>query len=299
MAEKPTQEFHKFLQEKKSNIYERISPTAWSVAYRRTFSDIPYSQEIFEEMEKIRVKNGDPELPKELKTPEISPQLEARYKLVNNLLRETGAEQIIEVASGFSPRGLELSSNKNIEFVEVDLAGIMSQKQKIATAIKNEELPSNLHLEVGNALDLASLETAIKYFKSDKPIAVVNEGLMRYLNFEQKSAYAKNVHSLLKRFGGVWITPDITLKGIMDRENAIAKNKNKRIKKITGINIDLNCFENVDQAQEFFENLGFTIERHNFLEVVNELASPQRIGLPREEVEATLKPTFVFVMRAK
>ena len=30
------------------------------------------------------------------------------------------------------------------------------------------------------------------------------------LNFKEKTKVAKNVYTLLKKFGGVWITPDIT-----------------------------------------------------------------------------------------
>ena len=33
--------------------HERISPTAWLIAYHRTLSDIPLAPEIFHELEKI------------------------------------------------------------------------------------------------------------------------------------------------------------------------------------------------------------------------------------------------------
>ena len=68
------------------SAYERIAPTAWIVAYRRTFTDIPFSQEIFQELDAIREKQGT-KIPEDVRTPELTPQLEARYKLLNRLLR--------------------------------------------------------------------------------------------------------------------------------------------------------------------------------------------------------------------
>jgi tRNA A-37 threonylcarbamoyl transferase component Bud32 len=44
--------------ESDQNSFEKVIPTAWMVAYRRTFSDIPFSKEIFEKLEEIRKKNN-------------------------------------------------------------------------------------------------------------------------------------------------------------------------------------------------------------------------------------------------
>lgn len=297
----PLEQFVKYWRERGSNDFERIGPTAWMVARRRAFTDIPYSQEIFAALEEYRVERGIPDIPEELKTPELTPQFEARYKLVNRLLREYKTQQLLELASGLAPRGLEFSEDPDVTVVEVDLPEVMTQKQEIASTIlaAKSGLPRpNLHLEAGNALNHDDLVRAAKHLDPNKPLSVTNEGLLRYLDFDEKAAVAKNVHELLERFGGgIWVTPDITLRKVMERENDIAKKQNERVKKITGIDIDQNRFDNVDQARTFFENLGFTIERHNFMEVVDELVSPQRLGIQRSEVEATISPAWVFVLR--
>jgi len=79
--------------------FEKIIPTARMVAYRRTFSDIPYSLEIFEKLEKIRKRNNYPDIPNELKKPELAPQFEARHKLIDKLTYQTNSDQILELAS--------------------------------------------------------------------------------------------------------------------------------------------------------------------------------------------------------
>jgi hypothetical protein len=68
---------------------------------------------------------------------------------------------------------------------------------------------------------------------------------------------------------------------------------------LVGINIDQNRFENVDEAQKFFEDLAFTIERRRFTEVMDELVSPARLGQTRQQVEALIGGAYVFVMRIR
>jgi len=275
---------------------ENISPTAWIIAHRRTFTDIPYSQAIFDEFEKIRRVEGNFEIPEELKSPQVAPQIEARYKLVSRLLNENYPQQVLEIAAGLSPRGLEITDNPDVEYIEIDLPGIVSQKRKIVDAIKPR---ANLYLKVGNALDLESLQTAVSHLDQVRPLVVVHEGLLRYLNFEEKAIVAQNVHALLSQSGGVWITPDITLASIVQAENSVTENQTDKTHLLIGMNIENNRFENVDEAQKFFENLGFTVERHSFMEVIDELVSPKRLGQTQQEVEALLKDPYVFVMRIK
>jgi len=49
----------------------------------------------------------------------------------------------------------------------------------------------------------------------------------------------------------------------------------------------------------FFENLGFSIERHSFMEVCDDLVSPKILNLPDEQVKAVLEDAVVYVMRPK
>jgi O-methyltransferase involved in polyketide biosynthesis len=142
-------------------------------------------------------------------------------------------------------------------------------------------------------LNLSDLNQATKHFDK-KPITIVNEGLLRYLSFEEKTIVAKNIHHLLKRFGGVWITPDITLKKVL---HEMGKEHNYKVSLITGINVDDNRFENEEAARTFFENLGFSIERHSFMEVWDELVSPKNLGMSDEEAKRFTGSGVVYVMR--
>ena len=77
------------------NAYGKIGKTAIMVSYGRTFTDIPYTKEIFKALEQ------EAGIAPELLIPEIAPQIEARYKLISKLLKQSGINQIFELASGF------------------------------------------------------------------------------------------------------------------------------------------------------------------------------------------------------
>lgn len=80
------------------NNFESVIPTAVTVAYPRIFTDIPYSNEIFSYLKnKIDVESY---LSKDI----LAVELEARYKLMNKLLKNTNIKQVLELAAGYSQK---------------------------------------------------------------------------------------------------------------------------------------------------------------------------------------------------
>jgi len=118
--------------------HARIGPTAWAVAYRRTFFDIPYARDIFDELKRIM---QPPRLTPELAEEQACAhdlQFEARFRLVSQLLEENRAKQILEIASGFSPRGLAMTHDGSVEYVEADLPDIIKAKKEIVRKLVQE-----------------------------------------------------------------------------------------------------------------------------------------------------------------
>ncbi|MEK7579086.1 MAG: class I SAM-dependent methyltransferase [Patescibacteria group bacterium] len=248
-------------------------------------------------MEKIRIEAGET-IPEVVKDTRLSPQFEARYKLANRLLKESGITQILEIAAGLSPRGLELSEDSRVTYVETDFSKLIEEKKQILSKFK-KELPANIYFEPADALVYEELLLACKHFDEKKPIAVIHEGLLRYLSFEQKAVVAKNIHKILEKFGGVWITPDISKKRMVQDSEVVAHGLRDKINEITGINIDNNLFDNEEHAVRFFSDLGFSIERHSFMEERNNLVSPKKLNIDDHKVRLLLENAQVFVMRVK
>ena len=288
---------------KNKSGYEKISPTAWGVAYHRVLSDIKYAKEIFDQLEKLQ-KTTDPieiEYMERTKSSKITPQLEARYMLINRLYNENKTNQILEIASGLSPRGLEMTDgDPSLTYIEVDIPSMAECKRCLLEKLFKSNVINprpNLYIENGDALDKESLMAVTERFKNE-PITIINEGLLRYMNFEQKAIVAKNVKVLLEKFCGFWITSDITLARILDQKDEDRINRGM-VKAMSGIDVDKNVFESVEAAVEFFESFGFTVEKHSFLEVINELVSPKKLDMSSKETKELIEHPVVFVMKLK
>ncbi len=157
--------------------YEDISPTAIVTSYPRIYTDIPYEKDIYNWLKKHCNENV-------VLNKMLAPEIEARYKLINKLLNKCGIKQVLELASGYSSRGL-IYSKKGYDYVELDLESVSKNKREILKSIE-KNIPVNLNIVSGNALKKDDFKKLECYFKTDEQIAVINEGLLRYLTFDEK-----------------------------------------------------------------------------------------------------------------
>lgn len=271
--------------------YEEISPTAIVTSYPRIFTDIPYEKEIYEWLSKNC--NEQVALYKNM-----APEMEARYKLTNKLLDNSGIKQVLELAAGYSSRGL-IYSQKGYNYVELDLENICKNKFNLLNDI-NIKIPENLKIVSGNALRKSCFEECENHFKQNEPIAVINEGLLRYLTFEEKKIVAENIHHLLSKHGGVWITSDVTPKKFIKSQDNALQDFNKNVSNITSRNNLNDRFKNIDHIKEFFGNIDFElIEVHKFNEMKDELYSINELKIIDDKIEKTLEDAIVVVMKIR
>ncbi len=275
----------------KDKDYEQISPTAIVTAYPRIFTDIPYEKEIYSWLE----SHCDTEV---ALYKNMAPEMEARYKLVNKLLDKSNIKQVLELASGYSSRGL-IYSKKGYNYVEMDLENVSENKIKILKSIE-KNIPNSLKVIKGNALRKKDFIKCEKYFKSGEPIAILNEGLLRYLTFDEKRIFAENIWALLSKHGGVWITSDVTPKKFIKSQDNALRNFNKNVSNITSRNNLNDRFEDINHVKNFFGNIGFEIvEVHKFSEVKSELFSINELNIMDDKIEQTLEDAIVVVMKIK
>lgn len=269
--------------------FEDISPTAIVTSYPRTFTDIPYEKEIYSWLEKNC--NCNVALYKDL-----APEIEARYKLINKLLKKYPINQILELAAGYSSRGL-IYAKKGFKYVEMDLKSVSKNKEKIIKNITNE-IPLHLKLISGNVLKASDFEKCSSYFQKNHPIAVINEGLLRYLTFAEKKIVGENIHKLLSTYNGIWITSDLTPKKFIYSQNEALKDFNLEVSNLTSRNNLNDRFENLEHIKQFYGNIGFeVIEVHKFSEVKDELYSVNTLNIINNKIEKTLDDAIVVVMK--
>lgn len=273
------------------NDYKEVSPTAIVTSYPRIFTDIPYEKEIYNWLENHC--NTEVALYKNM-----AYEIEARYKLINKLLNKSNIKQVLELASGYSSRGL-IYSKKGYNYIELDLENVTKNKIELLKSIE-QNIPHNLNIVNGNALRKSDFDKCERYLKNNEPLAVINEGLLRYLTFDEKRQVAQNIHDLLSKYGGIWITSDVTHKRFIKSQDDALQNFNKNVSSITSRNNLDNRFEDESHIREFFGSVGFElVEIHKFSEMKDELYSINELGIIDEKIEKTLEDAIVVIMKMK
>lgn len=290
------------------NDQSKISPTAKITAYWRSFSDIPYSKEISEAVNAEKTAKemvGD----RIVTMGTLSPAMfEARYKSINYGLRKCGINNVMEVACGLSPRGLEIVTDGGI-YVGTDLPEMYSESSPIIKSIAERSglLMNNLHLQTADVLNKNELEDAAKHFNGQK-FAVCNEGLLPYLNKDEKKKMAENIRELLLVNGGCWITTDTVFKVLREAiaklfsldAKKVIKSAMKNITDQTGRDILKNDFADLSEALKFYEDLGFTIEGFPMYSGEYELSTASLINDKfRDRLLDLFASSKVWIMRAK
>ena len=286
---------------------DKVSFTADAIAARRTLMGIPYSDRIYQALlERVKGTSDEAPLHEALESNNLRMVtfFDARYHLLDKLMKQTGAKKVLELAAGMAPRGLNWTDDKNVQYVELDLPRKSADKQHIINVLVADsivEARPNLHLEAGDVLNREDMIRATSYLALGEPgpIVIANEGLLRYLTFEKKRILAENIKYLLERFGGYWITPDINLPDDSLNRDAGTNAYRQKTQAKLGMDTNQNLFESIPFARNFFEELGFVVEQHSFMEVASTIVSPVQIKMSAEELEKVIGWRVAFVMKLK
>ena len=133
--------------------------TAKVSAYYRKFSDIAFAAEV---ATPIGVDEAFAEIAREhaLEADKLTfyaPMFEARYKSITQLIGECGASQVLELASGYSLRGLDLTQSGSLHYVETDLREVVATKLDLLEGVRRRHdiAPRPLHaVTAADVLDL-------------------------------------------------------------------------------------------------------------------------------------------------
>lgn len=131
---------------------------------------------------------------------------EVLYEGANGLILEADNPTILDIACGYFPRAL-LMAPLGYTYIGTDLPDVTSdlkaRRQDFSLSQEDERLAVYRTVD---ATDEAQMEGVLGDLRG--PLAVVTQGLLPYLNPDQKDRLARNVHSMLEREGGCWVIPD-------------------------------------------------------------------------------------------
>jgi len=239
--------------------YNTISPSARWVLLMKGHTTLPFARQTAELIEYPEKFIPDTEK-KDLAFWGRTMHFESRYLSIDQLLSDVPVDNIMELSSGFSFRGLDFTIRKNVHYIDTDLPDMIARKKDLIDQLEPGQPAKRGRLELLplNALDEKSFKKIVQHFE-EGPIAIINEGLLIYLNAEEKERLCQIIRDILKERGGYWITADIYLK-VENRE--INMNLDEKTKKFFEEHqVEANRFESMEQAEDFFKRMGFVIDK--------------------------------------
>lgn len=281
---------------------EKISITAKLSAYYRQFSDIAFAPEV---AALIGAEDAYAKLARDYgldrdQLTSYAPMFEARYKSVSELICKSGALQVLEVACGYSTRGLDLTRRGTLRYVETDLPGVIAAKQGLLDEIRQRHhiAPSpRHHVTVADALDIEQLRGAVRVLDPRQPLLVLCEGLMGYLTRAETTCVATNIRALLgDHGGGSWIVPDFTF--LSEIRNLPPERLRLRTA-VTGLTqrqLDASAFEGHDDLVSFFGGIGFDTRVSSQIDETPSFASLATLGLPASLLDRLRPALRVWIM---
>ncbi|WP_175947766.1 class I SAM-dependent methyltransferase [Burkholderia pyrrocinia] len=279
---------------------ERISVTAKLAAHYRAFSDVPFASDVarfIRSAETVDALVGEHGIDAS-KLNEYAPMFEARYKSIAALLVKLRATQVLELASGFSLRGLAIARDHDVRYVESDLHSVNAEKRKLLTSLSVATRGAH-SVVTANVLEGAQLRAAVASFDRKCELFVVCEGLMQYLSVEERETLATNIRALMNGFSaGTWITPDFSFR--MDSAS-ISDERKRMITAVAGLTeraLNECAFESESELDAFFCRHQWRAEKVDQVTEAGELVSVNRMSLNPQTVERLRGRLGLWVMRA-
>lgn len=269
--------------------FNTISPSAKSILLLKGHTNIPYARqtaELISYPEKFIPDFNITDMTFWLRTLHF----ESRYLSIDHLLEDLSARNILELSSGYSFRGLDIINRKEVYYIDTDLPDIITEKADLLKAMKDEsdQTKGKLELLPLNALNETEFLKTVERFPGG-PIVIVNEGLLMYLDKAEKEQLCSIIHKILEIRGGWWITADIYLKST--EENIEIKLSEQTKKFFEQHRLEENKFATFREAEEFFKNMGFSVDKEARVAHSNLSSLPYFLKNASANVLAKLKDT--------
>jgi O-methyltransferase involved in polyketide biosynthesis len=193
--------------------------------------------------------------------PTLETYLLARHRAIDDLLaqaiEERGATQVIEVACGLSPRGWRFTDRYDeLVYVEADLPDMAARKREalermgpLSERHRVEDLDALRDSGPGSLASLAST------LDPDRPLVIVTEGLLSYLEKEPMLAMWRRFAEVLSGFSGGRYLSDLHLSE--DAQGPLVQGFRALLSAFVRGPVELH-FEDVNEATAALREVGFS-----------------------------------------
>jgi hypothetical protein len=242
--------------------YSAISPSAYALLMMKGHTNIPFARQAAALLESV--SKGQDMFISDFGLGSANywitvMHFESRYWSIDQLLDDQPYTNILELSSGFSFRGLALSRRQPVFYIDTDLEGVIAGKQRFVDAlIEGGPAPGHYELQPLNVLDPAAFKKIVARFPPG-PIAIVNEGLLVYLDNAEKEILCQNIRDCLLTRGGCWITADVYLQRQAGDPSPVQNDASRQWHEQH--KIEEKKFNSFQEAQSFFQRMGFAVDK--------------------------------------
>lgn len=228
---------------------------------------------------------------------EFALMMEARYLAMDALIEESDIHQVFEIASGLSPRGANyIEDHPSHLYIETDANDAFIQAKARLTMPRT----TRHIIQTLDATSQYKFEEASSQLETSQPVIVVSEGLLPYMDLAKIQSISRNIHSLLLKNGGVWITDIATKKGITkgidfytDHSGDLLRNLYQK----SDISPEKMAFNKAIDAERFFQAMGFTIHKTKLNIAKTKISSPKATTIDEGKIDTILGQELIWTLR--
>ena len=192
----------------------------------------------------------------------------ARYEINNTAALRSNAPNIVDLPSGYSPRGFRMSLAGK-RYFGFDLPVVIDDMAPAAQKVMTPEQRSLSSYHAVDATNYQSMKDALGCVEGE--LCIVTEGLLGYLNELELVSLCEAIHRLLSEYGGTWMTADLSILRIYaltlgtllkGDELAFMNSFKEKGGGLADVKMNQNSLflNGEEEAIRFLENLGFTVE---------------------------------------
>ena len=160
---------------------------------------------------------------------------EITYEAINDFVYGNGYKNVLDIACGYSPRGLAMSQ-KGIHYIGTELQAVAVSADAIMKKNLNKKYHPNLAYETAYAQDEKTM-TAIAD-KFDGEICIIDQDVIAYIDRDDLDKMFDNINHILTKHGGCYITSDFSVRHYL-RDVAVALYGKKEAHSVIVSNNDL------------------------------------------------------------
>jgi len=133
---------------------------------------------------------------------------QARYEINNTAALRSSAPNIVDLPSGYSPRGFRVSSAGK-RYFGFDLPVVIDDMAPAAEKVMTPQQRILSSYHAVDATNYQSMKEALGDVKGE--LCIVTEGLLGYFNEPELVSLCQAIHRLLSEYGGTWMTADLSI----------------------------------------------------------------------------------------